>query len=407
MRKIKKVNRYLSGIILIIFCSFFGRQFVEASESYELSLKAYHANSCDISSAKKAEQCMIDALSGKMNKQEIDNYGVEVGETIMVLVHLNPMDNPQLFGLSFKIKFVPSELNLKRVVVNKNVNDSYAFLPYNEEEEDTTWITSVSKNDEEIRFQAYDNNIMTNQSMPISNVGSLLAIFYTVNDPLVSENISIEFMDYSEQFVFIDNDLKDITNQVKTNSLQFPIMNSSNLDFLSEKSLYSKVEQSSIYNNMLHPENNFNFQNNELLKSDSYIINREHENPYVYGSESYLTIQNYLAQYQNELENLHIYDEHGNEVINPQELVKTNMTIKLIIDDIIYDELTIIVKGDLNGDGKVNLIDYLMIQKYLTRILNFNSIQLLAGDINLDDLVTTPDFTFIRDYCNEIIDSLN
>jgi len=36
---------------------------------------------------------MIDALSGKMNKQEIDNYGVEVGETIMVLVHLNPMDN--------------------------------------------------------------------------------------------------------------------------------------------------------------------------------------------------------------------------------------------------------------------------------------------------------------------------
>ncbi len=350
---------------------------------------------------------MIDALSGKMNKQEIDNYGVEVGETIMVLVHLNPMDNPQLFGLSFKIKFVPSELNLKRVVVNKNVNDSYAFLPYNEEEEDTTWITSVSKNDEEIRFQAYDNNIMTNQSMPISNVGSLLAIFYTVNDPLVSENISIEFMDYSEQFVFIDNDLKDITNQVKTNSLQFPIMNSSNLDFLSEKSLYSKVEQSSIYNNMLHPENNFNFQNNELLKSDSYIINREHENPYVYGSESYLTIQNYLAQYQNELENLHIYDEHGNEVINPQELVKTNMTIKLIIDDIIYDELTIIVKGDLNGDGKVNLIDYLMVQKYLTRILNFNSIQLLAGDINLDDLVTTPDFTFIRDYCNEIIDSLN
>ena len=73
----------------------------------------------------------------------------------------------------------------------------------------------------------------------------------------------------------------------------------------------------------------------------------------------------------------------------------------------IYDELTIIVKGDLNGDGKVNLIDYLMVQKYLTRILNFNSIQLLAGDINLDDLVTTPDFTFIRDYCNEIIDSLN
>lgn len=45
---------------------------------------------------------------------------------------------------------------------------------------------------------------------------------------------------------------------------------------------------------------------------------------------------------------------------------------------------TIIVAGDINGDGKVSAYDYSMLRNYLLKERSFNKIQLLAADINVD-----------------------
>ena len=55
-----------------------------------------------------------------------------------------------------------------------------------------------------------------------------------------------------------------------------------------------------------------------------------------------------------------------------------------------------VLAGDANLDGVVNIQDATMIQKYCTRIVKFNSLQLKASDIDKDGKVCIKDVTKIQ-----------
>ncbi|TYQ15029.1 UNVERIFIED_CONTAM: FOG: PKD repeat [Acetivibrio alkalicellulosi] len=63
-----------------------------------------------------------------------------------------------------------------------------------------------------------------------------------------------------------------------------------------------------------------------------------------------------------------------------------------------------ILFGDLNGDGKVNSVDYVLLRRYLLEITT--DINLLAADLNGDNLIDSTDYTILRRYLLEIIPSL-
>ena len=48
------------------------------------------------------------------------------------------------------------------------------------------------------------------------------------------------------------------------------------------------------------------------------------------------------------------------------------------------NEFTIIVAGDINGDGRVANYDLSALRRYILRIREFSEIESLAADINLD-----------------------
>ena len=64
------------------------------------------------------------------------------------------------------------------------------------------------------------------------------------------------------------------------------------------------------------------------------------------------------------------------------------------------------LKGDVNGDGKVNINDATAIQSYLAELVYFNSNRRLAADVNRDGQVTIDDATQIQRYLAELIPSL-
>ena len=79
---------------------------------------------------------------------------------------------------------------------------------------------------------------------------------------------------------------------------------------------------------------------------------------------------------------LHIYN--GDTEIADTDQVANGYTIKLIINGREYDSKTLIIKGDVNCNGEVEVADSLLTERYILRNITLTAIQLEAGDVNED-----------------------
>lgn len=149
------------------------------------------------------------------------------------------------------------------------------------------------------------------------------------------------------------------------------------------------------------------------LSSDTLDIVRISEtetraiSDYVMGSEPQTTIDDYLKAYNNDRGLLHVFDQAGNEIVDLSQLVATKMSIKLIYNNVVYDELIIVVKGDLNGDGIVDLIDDSLLFNKVLYDEELEDIILVAADINEDNKVDLLDSSSLYNYVLGILESLN
>ncbi len=76
--------------------------------------------------------------------------------------------------------------------------------------------------------------------------------------------------------------------------------------------------------------------------------------------------------------NIEIYDYKGNELTDEQ-MVGTGSKIRLVDEnDVIKMEYYIIIYGDVNGDGKINSLDLLVLQRHILEIERLNGAFLKA-----------------------------
>lgn len=59
--------------------------------------------------------------------------------------------------------------------------------------------------------------------------------------------------------------------------------------------------------------------------------------------------------------------------------------------------------GDINGDGKINVLDVSMARRYSAKLLDLNDKQFLAGDVNADGKINVADINLIRKYAAKLI----
>ena len=83
------------------------------------------------------------------------------------------------------------------------------------------------------------------------------------------------------------------------------------------------------------------------------------------------------------------------------------MKIKLEINDTTYDELVIVVKGDLNGDGLVTVSDITYIKNIILKKLEREFIIGKASDLDGNDLTTVGDMTIVKNYILKKVSKLN
>ena len=147
---------------------------------------------------------------------------------------------------------------------------------------------------------------------------------------------------------------------------------------------------------------------NPEIDSDVYVIDRNTEGyEYITGMEIGETIGDFINNLKNEKEYLFVYESTETNTVLEEETVKTKYVVKLIINNITYDQLTLVIKGDVNGDGLSNVVDISVIKNYISNKITFNTYELAASNINMDAYTNVADISKIKNYISNKISSLN
>ena len=144
---------------------------------------------------------------------------------------------------------------------------------------------------------------------------------------------------------------------------------------------------------------------NPLIETDVYIINRDVG--YVTGMDPYTTIDDFLSNFKNETETLKVYEKTDVDEVSGEINIKTHYIIKLIINNTVYDQLVLVIKGDINGDGYITVADINKAKNEISAKIEFSDIELAAADINVDTYNTVADVNKMKNYISAKLDSLN
>ena len=61
-------------------------------------------------------------------------------------------------------------------------------------------------------------------------------------------------------------------------------------------------------------------------------------------------------------------------------------------------------RGDLNGDGKISVTDYLLIKRVILGTLRFQGEYLKAADVDADGVLSATDYILVKKHMMELSD---
>ncbi len=133
----------------------------------------------------------------------------------------------------------------------------------------------------------------------------------------------------------------------------------------------------------------------EIKIKENSTYTKDAEGKLLLGVAENTTLQSLLAAFEDE-KHIKVFDENDKEVVDGEAVIGTGYTVKLIVDVTLKEELSIVVVGDMNGDGKVNSRDIARIQKILMGASETNELQQVAADINGDVKLNSRDIASLQ-----------
>lgn len=149
--------------------------------------------------------------------------------------------------------------------------------------------------------------------------------------------------------------------------------------------------------------------NGKFASSTYSVVDKEKEDQttdrIIIGAEPETLISDFKSNLDNPSEYIKIYD--GDNELSDDDIVKTGLTIRLEVNGTIYDEAIIIIRGDINEDGLVNVIDKSIISEHVLRLNNIEGYKTYAADVDNNDSINITDKSKLSEYILRLIDSLN
>ena len=120
------------------------------------------------------------------------------------------------------------------------------------------------------------------------------------------------------------------------------------------------------------------------------------------------TLSDIIAQFKNE--EVRAFRANGEEIEDLSEIIATGMILRVYGGEDIMDELTLSIKGDVDGSGTVTSNDETQITNYVKGTNPIEGAFLLAADVDYSGTVTSNDETQVTNYVkggNPIFDGLS
>ncbi len=128
-----------------------------------------------------------------------------------------------------------------------------------------------------------------------------------------------------------------------------------------------------------------------LVNSSDYIIDRE--NGYVYITSDKTTQAEFFKNFNGTL-----------TLSTSSTYVGTGAVVSLLDGDTKLDSLTVILKGDINGNGQLDTTDYSFIKRAFTGQTTLNAVRSLAADVNGNGRLDTNDYLAVKKHYTAVID---
>ena len=128
------------------------------------------------------------------------------------------------------------------------------------------------------------------------------------------------------------------------------------------------------------------------ISSEKYTINNE----YILKVQSKTTVEDFKANIETNATNINIYNKNG-EIVEEDEVIVSGMQLELKLNNLIKT-FKVVVSGDVNCDGKVNLTDMVMVNWARLKQRNLGELELKAADVTYDGKVNIIDLIQINRY---------
>lgn len=134
---------------------------------------------------------------------------------------------------------------------------------------------------------------------------------------------------------------------------------------------------------------------NKLVAKSTSKLTVERTNNLVSGFDfNNLTVSKVVSLFENDVVYLRVYDAKNSMLKNTNK-VTTGCTVRLIdASGNTMDSLTVVIRGDVNGDGSIDGMDAVLVRAIAGGMLggdNVTAAQKAAGDVNFDGTVTSVD----------------
>ena len=117
------------------------------------------------------------------------------------------------------------------------------------------------------------------------------------------------------------------------------------------------------------------------------------EGSYIIDVSSNVSANTITSNFENE--SLQIIDHNGS-FVSDDSAVGTGCKVQIVINGEIIDSLTIIVSGDVDGNGNVDSTDYIRIKSAFLGSLDLNEAYTKAADVDESSKIDSTDYIRIK-----------
>ena len=138
----------------------------------------------------------------------------------------------------------------------------------------------------------------------------------------------------------------------------------------------------------------------DAIYSSVYTVNQT--DSLLTGVPDEITIADMVANLDNADSDIVVTTSTGTEITDWSAYAGTGMKVQLV-DGSVVDELSVIVLGDVSGDGVINIIDYAIVKSHLNFLTTLTGSKYIAGDIHIDGNINIIDYAKLKSHLNGLI----